>query len=215
MADAMRPTLVVFVRAPRFGTVKRRLAAGIGPLAALAFHRGSLDRLLRSCGRDRRWTTILSVTPDDAARGSAPWARGLPRRPQGRGDLGVRMARALSGPRPTIIVGADIPAIRPAHISLAFRALGGADLVFGPATDGGFWLVGSSGRRPLPTALFAGVRWSTGQALADALATVPAQWKVALGTTLADVDDAAAWHRWRDASSTLSRRGPPTAADRA
>jgi len=201
MADAMRPTLVVFARTPRFGTVKRRLAAGIGPLAALAFHRGSLDRLLRSCGRDRRWTTILSVTPDDAARGSAPWARGLSRRPQGRGDLGARMARALSRHGPTVIVGADIPAIRPAHVATAFHALGRSDLVFGPATDGGFWLVGTSGRRPLPPDLFAGVRWSTHHALADALATVPAQWRVARVATLADVDEAAAWHRWRDAGA--------------
>lgn len=197
MADAMPPTLVVFARAPRYGMVKRRLAAGIGPLAALAFHRASLDRLLRSCGADRRWTTMLSVTPDTAALGGAPWARGLARWPQGRGDIGARMARALSRGGPTVIVGSDIPAIRPAHVAAAFHALGRADLVFGPATDGGFWLVGTSGRRPLPPGLFAGVRWSSEHALADTLAPVAARWRVARVATLADVDDAAAWRHWR------------------
>ena len=201
MGDAMRPTLVVFARAPRYGTVKRRLAAGIGPLAALAFHRASFDRLLRSCGGDPRWTTVLSLTPDEAVRGAASWARGLPRTPQGRGDLGTRMARALSRGGPTVIVGADIPAIRPVHIDAAFRALGRADLVFGPAVDGGFWLVGTSGRRSLPPGLFAGVRWSSEHALADTLATVPARWRVARIATLADVDDAAAWRHWRAAEA--------------
>lgn len=197
----MRPTLVVFARAPRYGAGKRRLATGIGPLAALAFQRASLDRLLRSCGRDRRWTTHLSVTPDEAAYGGAPWARDLPRVPQGRGDLGARMARALSGHRPVVVVGSDIPSIRPAHVAAAFRALGRADLVFGPANDGGFWLVGTSGRRPLPPELFNGVRWSTRHALADALATVPARWRVARVAALADIDDTAAWHRWRAGES--------------
>ena len=197
----MRPTLVVFARAPRYGTVKRRLAAGIGPLAALAFHRASLDRLLRSCGADPRWATVLSLTPDEAVRGAAPWARGLARGPQGSGDIGDRMARALSRRGPTVIVGSDIPAIRPAHVAAAFHALGRADLVFGPAADGGFWLVGASGRRLLPPGLFAGVRWSSEHALANTLATVPARWRVARIATLADVDDAAAWRHWRAAEA--------------
>ena len=87
-------TLIVFARAPRLGTVKRRLAAGIGAMAALRFYRGQLRRLLRQVGQDRRWRTELAVTPDRVR-----WPSGLPMHPQGRGDLGQRMHRAPKQPR--------------------------------------------------------------------------------------------------------------------
>ncbi|MBM3558463.1 MAG: glycosyltransferase [Alphaproteobacteria bacterium] len=197
MADAPRATLIVFTRAPRLGTVKRRLARDIGTVEASRFHRTCIDRLMRTVGRDRRWRTVLAVTPDETARGAAPWAGRQARQPQGRGDLGARMVRALRRGGPVVIVGSDIPAMRPAHVAAAFRALGHADLIFGPAADGGFWLVGTSGRRPLPPGLFAGVRWSTAHALADARATIPSRWGVACVATLDDVDDIRAWTRWR------------------
>ncbi|MCO6418186.1 hypothetical protein JYK14_18745, partial [Siccirubricoccus sp. KC 17139] len=73
-------TLILFARAPRLGRVKRRLAAGIGPLAALRFHRAQLATLIRRLGRDRRWRTELALTPD---RARGPWTGGLPRLPQG------------------------------------------------------------------------------------------------------------------------------------
>jgi glycosyltransferase A (GT-A) superfamily protein (DUF2064 family) len=62
-------------------------------------------------------------------------------------------------------------------------------LVFGPATDGGFWLIGARRSRPLPRALFAEVRWSTAHALADTLATIPAGYTTGIADTLDDVDD--------------------------
>ncbi|WP_425283593.1 DUF2064 domain-containing protein [Methyloceanibacter stevinii] len=45
-------------------------------------------------------------------------------------------------PGPVVLVGSDIPRISRAHIAEAFRLLGNADAVFGPAQDGGYWLVG-------------------------------------------------------------------------
>lgn len=204
----MRPLLLVFARAPRFGMVKRRLARDIGPLAALTFHRATLDRLLREVGRDPRWATALSVTPDTAASGYAPWARHVLRIAQGRGDLGARMRRGLTIGGPVIIVGSDIPAIRRTHIAAAFRALGAADFVLGPAEDGGFWLIGAAGRRPLPRGLFAGVRWSGPHALDDTLATIPHGRRVAFVAPLADVDDGAAWERWRRAGH--AQAAPPS-----
>jgi hypothetical protein len=165
----MRATLVLFARAPRLGTVKRRLARGVGAPAALRFHRGQLLDLARRLGRDRRWRTVLAVTPDATAHRGTRWPAGIPRRGQGRGDLGARMARALAPHRLAVLVGSDIPGIRPGDIAAAFRALrAGAPAVFGPARDGGYWLVGLGPRRR-PPAPFAGVRWSTGHALADTL----------------------------------------------
>jgi glycosyltransferase A (GT-A) superfamily protein (DUF2064 family) len=91
-------------------------------------------------------------------------------------------------PGPVVIVGTDIPGIRPAHIAAAFRRLGDHDAVLGPATDGGYWLVGLR-RRPYALRPFARVRWSGSHALADTLANLEGR-RVALVATLGDVDDA-------------------------
>lgn len=176
-------TLIVFAKAPRLGTVKRRLAAGIGPLAALRFYKAQLRRMRREVGRDRRWRTVLAVTPDRVR-----WPTGLPVVPQGGGDLGARMGRALARHCRAVLVGCDIPGLRRTDIAAAFRALGRAEAVFGPAEDGGYWLVGFGPRRP--PAPFVGVRWSTEHALADTLANCCGH-QVALLRRLRDVDTAA------------------------
>lgn len=179
--------LIVFARAPRYGTVKSRLAAGIGALGALRFHRAELARLLREVGHDARWTTCIAATPDGVA---GPWTQGLPVMPQGQGSLGQRMLRALEAvpSGPAVLVGCDIPGLRARHIARAFDALRTADAVFGPAVDGGFWLVGLSHRRPLPDP-FANARWSTAHALDDCLANLRHS-RTSLVDTLSDVDDA-------------------------
>ena len=193
-----RPRLYVFVRAPVLGAVKRRLAAGVGEVEALRFYRGATERAVRSIARDRRWETVLAVTPDRAAHGASPWPPGLARVGQGAGDLGARMGRVLAGDgvAPVAVVGSDIPDLAPRHVHAGFEALRAADLVFGPAADGGYWLVG---RRPgLSTrGLFEGVRWSSSYALADTRANVPPGRRVALLEVLEDVDDAGDYMRWR------------------
>ena len=196
----MRPArhLIVFLRAPRLGAVKTRLAADIGAVAAWRFYRGCTARILRRVAADPRWQTSLAVTPDRfTGVGFSP--NELPRIAQGRGDLGARMARALRHlpPGPAIIAGSDMPELDAEHINRAFRALGGADAVFGPATDGGYWLIGLARRRPLPRDLFRGVRWSTDQAMADTLASLPACYRVDLLEERADIDDGADFARWQ------------------
>jgi rSAM/selenodomain-associated transferase 1 len=189
--------LVIFAKAPRVGAVKTRLARDIGAVAAATLARDLTARTLRLVA-DPRWTTCLAVTPDDAC--ALPlWPRAVPRMGQGAGDLGQRMRRALiaAAPRPTLLVGSDIPALTPDHIAAAFRALGSADLVFGPAEDGGFWLVGFSHRRPLPRRLFHNVRWSSEQPLADSLAGLDQLHRVALLDRLADLDTVEDLRRWR------------------
>ncbi len=183
----MRDLAIVFARAPRLGTVKSRLAAGIGERAALRFHAGNLRRLAWELARDRRFATIVAVTPD-----RAPLRLPAPVVAQGRGDLGTRMARALARARRAVVVGCDIPALGAADIAAAFRALGRADAVFGPAKDGGYWLVGFGPRRP--SRPFRAVRWSTRHALADTLANFRNH-RVAFLRTLADVDTAADMRR--------------------
>jgi glycosyltransferase A (GT-A) superfamily protein (DUF2064 family) len=108
---------------------------------------------------------------------------------QGRGDLGERMQRIMreTPAGPVVIVGTDVPGIRPAHIAEAFRLLGQHDAVFGPASDGGYWLVGLR-RRPRLIRPFGGVRWSTLHALADTLANLSGR-SIGQLPTLSDVDD--------------------------
>jgi hypothetical protein len=95
-----------------------------------------------------------------------------------------------------VIIGCDIPEARPADVLAAFRALGRADAVFGPAEDGGYWLVGFSPRRPARP--FAAVRWSTEYALADTLVNFRGR-HVAFLRTLRDVDTVQDLNRLRRA----------------
>lgn len=195
-----RRTLVVFAKAPVLGRVKSRLAAGIGAGAALAFYRRTLAGLLRRVARDPRWRTVLAVTPDRAAYSARLWPMRLPRQEQGRGDLGVRMGRVLErGPAgQVLIVGSDIPDVTAALVWRGFRGLGDADAVFGPARDGGYWLVGAR-RGTRLRGMFARVRWSSAHALADTLGNLKHR-RIALLAELDDIDDAAALRRWRASS---------------
>ena len=183
-----RPVVILFARAPRLGAVKRRLAKGIGDRAALRFYQRTLAATARPIARDRRWRTVLATTPRGAR---TDWARFVPRgtalMDQPRGDLGARMEGCMRRHTRAVLVGSDIPDLRPADIADAIRALGRADAVFGPATDGGYWLVGLGPRRPARP--FARVRWSGEHALADTMANFRG-WRVALLRRLQDVDTA-------------------------
>ncbi|MEN8195344.1 MAG: DUF2064 domain-containing protein, partial [Pseudomonadota bacterium] len=103
-----------------------------------------------------------------------------------------------------VIVGSDIPDVAPAHIDRAFAALGGHDTVFGPAVDGGYWLVGARRRPRTPGDLFSGVRWSTPHALGDTLANLGGA-SHALVDTLEDIDTRAAFEHWRALHRGLRR----------
>jgi glycosyltransferase A (GT-A) superfamily protein (DUF2064 family) len=192
----IRRHLVLFARAPMLGVGKRRLAGEVGDLAALRFERAMLALLSRRLGRDRRWRLRLAVTPDRAIFRRRLWPRAAAIEPQGGGDLGLRMRRALAAcpPGPAVLIGADIPAVAARHIADVFRLLGNHNLVFGPAGDGGFWLVGAR-RVPYLPPLFGPVRWSGPHALADALGNLPRRVSVGFAASLEDVDDAAALRR--------------------
>ena len=184
----MKPTLLIFVKEPRPGRVKTRLGAGIGMAAAAQWFRAQSGALIRRLSNDPRWRTVLAVAPDLAVTSRA-WPRGAQCWPQGQGDLGARMARALRrfGPGPVIIVGADIPGIEARHIAEAIAALRTHDAVFGPAPDGGYWLVGMRGGS-VPQGFMQGVRWSSEHTLSDTIATLPSGARVARLDVLQDVD---------------------------
>jgi len=181
--------LIVFAREPKLGTGKRRLAKGIGMVRAGFWYRRQLRSLLRRlkgrAGRRRH----LFVTPPTAP-GAPIWPRGWNKSAQTDGDLGSRMHHALSlpGAGPAVLIGSDIPDIKARHIDAAFRALARADVVLGPAADGGYWLIGMRRRRAPPR--FGHIRWSTAHALEDTIAGFPKGTTVALLEVLRDVDEA-------------------------
>lgn len=187
------------------GQVKTRLARDLGVAVATRFARHRIAALLASVSKPGAWETSLAITPD-ASLGWRLWPRGVPRVGQGRGDLGQRMQRIMrdAKPGPVVIVGTDVPGIGSGHIARAFRLLGRHDAVFGPASDGGYWLVGLR-RRPRLLQAFRNVRWSTEHALSDTLANLECcsigQLKV-----LSDVDDA---HDFVSGSWSLGRRVTP------
>ena len=200
-----RPTLVIMAKLARMGRVKTRLARQVGPVLATGFYRTNLAAIIGRLSADRRWQTVLVVSPDTSVAGPG-WpasAAGVRRSPQGNGDLGQRMQGQLErrferGSRgPVVIIGTDIPSIRPAHIAEAFRALGNKGSVFGPAPDGGFWLVGQR-RVAKVQGLFGEVRWSSADTLADCLRHASAA-DIAITTALPDIDsgeELAAVSRW-------------------
>ncbi len=189
----MQRTLVIFLKEPRPGRVKTRLGRDIGMVEAAWWFRHQAARLIRRLRRDRRWRTVLAVSPGREGLASRVWPAHLPRWPQGPGDLGDRMGRALRAmpPGPVIIIGADIPGLTTRHVAEGFRLLGRHDAVLGPAPDGGYWMIGlRRGGRAVPAGLFRGVRWSSPDALADTVASL-APLDVGFAATLRDIDEAA------------------------
>ena len=178
---------------PVAGQVKTRLARGIGASEALRFYRATARAVFGRLARQPFWETIVAVAPD-AAVSSHAWPHLAPRSsrlvPQGRGDLGARMQRPMwkLGPGPICLVGTDVPDIDVDLVRQAFRRLGSHDAVFGPAEDGGFWLVGLR-RRPRIIEPYAGVRWSHAATLSDVLSNLQSH-RVGFTGRLSDVDDA-------------------------
>ena len=168
------------------GRVKSRLARAIGAVPATMFQRATLARLMRGMSADPRWQTMMAVAPDTAI--TSPMLPDGLRVAQGSGDLGDRMARvfAMFPDDTVLIVGADIPAMTPAHVDRAFRLAERHGAVLGPAGDGGYWCVGLAGGFRPPD-IFAGVRWSSEHALADTLKTLP-KGRVSFADVLHDVD---------------------------
>ena len=186
--------VILFARTARIGRGKRRLARDIGDIAAWQFYHGALGRSARIVAREAGWRGLIVIDPPTAvARPGSPLGHGpaarIARAPQQGRDLGERMLRALrrAPPGPVVLIGADIPDLSIHALRRALLACRGADLVFGPATDGGFWLFGC--KRALGLRLLEGVPWSSPTTLEAAIARAPKAWRVRLVDRLADVDN--------------------------
>ena len=177
------------VKAPVAGRVKTRLGHDIGMTNAAWWYRHQTALLLRRL-RDPRWHIVLAVAKAPNQPDPRIWPKELHRMDQGTGDLGQRMKRLLARfqTTPALIIGSDIPQIEKRHIAEAFKHLSKNQFVFGPSTDGGFWLVGAPRCASLPNSIFTNCRWSTEFALMDAMRSLSDRTSEDVAT-LSDVDD--------------------------
>lgn len=187
--------LLVMAKQPRIGRVKTRLGAGVGAMEATRAYRVMLTKTLNRLSRDPRWLTWVAVSGVHELHAGV-WPQNVNLIDQGTGNLGDRMQRMFNElpVGPVVIIGSDIPHIECADIADAFHQLGRHEVVFGPASDGGYWLVGQSRRRTV-LKMFDNVRWSSEHALTDTMANLGGG-RARLLRQLADVDDATSYHNW-------------------
>ena len=202
----MTATVLVFMKHPEPGKVKTRLAAAVGPDRAAALYRDWIGIVLRALQPIRGRATLICYHDGGPADRFAEWSALADEwRPQPTGDLGARLAAGFADAHasgaPVLAVGTDCPEIDVQLLEQALDRLRYHDAVFGPATDGGYYLVGTS--RHLP-GFFEGVRWSSPHTLSDHLTRCRERgWSAGLLPELADIDTAADWQAY------LARRGTP------
>jgi len=215
-------TIMIFARAPVPGEVKTRLAMKIGAVAAAQFYRAMLGDTLNMATRAAQSAgnceVILAFTPDDAF---APHEHSLSeiwdgeRMAQRGDDLGARMLNAMNNARKCgtehiVIIGSDAPDLPPDLLVQSLHDLAFCDVVFGPAHDGGFYLIGAS--RALPQAIFAGLAWSSAQTLNSTLANVrKLGLEFQLLTSWADIDSSKDLIALRERLDSGISKAPETA----
>ena len=148
------PTIALFAKYPVAGRAKTRLAPLLGDNGAAEVHRRLVERTLATMRESglpfAMWTTGASHEEFAAWLGED-----VPLIKQGEGDLGARLSRV---PAPAILLGADIPGLTARHLRDAAQALEVHEAVIGPASDGGYYLLGLA--RELPF-LWQDMSWGT------------------------------------------------------
>ncbi len=173
-------SLIVFAKVPQAGSVKTRMAAVMTPGEAAELYRCMLHDTLLKAGRFiNAMPVAVFFEPSDGAEayfvGAAQgMAQGMELVSQVGNGLGERMEQAFRemfarGGEAVVIIGTDIPHLPSRFISDAFALLEqpGTDVVFGPATDGGYYLLGMKRLHPQ---LFTGIAWSSGTVLRESMA---------------------------------------------
>ena len=205
-SNSDRERLIIFTRYPEPGKTKTRLIPSLGQDGAAELHRRMTEQTLAAV---RQFQSDRPVSVEVWYEGGSQrlvrqWiGSDIPSHPQGRGDLGERMARAFreafhAGMDRVVLMGTDIPEITVPILRAAFENLGSADMVLGPASDGGYYLIGL--RQPFPQ-LFVDMPWGTDEVLertrsiADDL-----DLSLMLLDTLADIDRTEDLHRWKGTS---------------
>ncbi|WP_243360338.1 TIGR04282 family arsenosugar biosynthesis glycosyltransferase [Fundidesulfovibrio terrae] len=159
--------ILYFLRAPRLGRVKTRLARDLGDEAALALYKAFVEDMLDSlagCGAD----VALWVSPGGDVGMVRHWLGGdrfyLP---QPEGDLGHKMEHAFGwafaqGYVSAAALGSDVPGLTPKLARSLTRLMRSEPALVGPSPDGGYWTIGFQSASYLPQ-VFEGMPWSTSE----------------------------------------------------
>jgi rSAM/selenodomain-associated transferase 1 len=202
--------LGLFAKKPEQRLVKTRLAAATSATWAMEVATAFLlDSVQRTAALAVR--RVLVFAPEDAASYFIRIADGqFALSPQSQGDLGERMTgffaeQFAGGASRVVLLGTDSPTLPPSHIERAFAELTRADVVVGPATDGGYYLIGL--QRPMPD-LFAGIAWGTNQVLEQTIHRVrDSGRRLALLPPWYDVDTLDDWRMFRGHVAALRCAG--------
>jgi hypothetical protein len=190
----MTALLIIFAKEPRPGHVKTRLSPFLSPEAAAQLYHNFLLDILEEMDRVQEVRLALAFSPPEAQDFFQALASpGMDIFSQEGSDLGERMARACAwgfgaGYNPVLLRGSDTPDLPAAVVSEAREVLaaGHSQVVLGPATDGGYYLVGLT--RPQPN-LFQGPSWSSSTVLKSTLKVARQQnLTVHLLPTWSDID---------------------------
>jgi len=193
--------LLVLLKYPAAGKVKTRLAASIGPLPAASLYREWIGLVLKRVQplRERRLgaqVRVIGYFDGGSQQDFSPWDALVDEWwPQPAGDLGDRLRAGFEAGHaaggPVIAIGTDCLELDAALIAAACDALNRSEVVFGPALDGGYYLVGTS--RNLP-GFFHDVPWSSASTLAAHLSLcAESAWSVELLDTRRDIDMVEDW----------------------
>jgi rSAM/selenodomain-associated transferase 1 len=186
--------LLVFAKPPLAGVAKTRLIPALGAQGAARLAAALLEHTLAEASRAATGPLWLYSTARHPLLARAARRHGARRRLQRGADLGARMAQALQrachDAPAALLLGADCPALDAVCLRRAARALRNADLVFVPALDGGFTLVGCRATAAAATSrLFAERTWSVAdvmQRMREGLRDLGLRW-IELDA-LADID---------------------------
>ncbi len=196
--------VVLFTRFPEPGKAKTRLIPALGDAGAAGLHR-RMTEIAHAAARGSRAAVEVRITGATADE-FREWLPNTMLALQGEGDLGERMACALddafvSGLERVVLIGSDCPELTSGVLDAAFDRLRHADAVVGPATDGGYYLIGFTrrGRSRARTTAFANVEWGGPNVFAETLHNLDqAGISVARMAPLGDVDrpeDLDVWER--------------------
>ena len=195
--------LIIFGRYPVVGRTKTRLIPALGPAGAAQLQRRLTEQVLQTA-LSAAWTTPYDLEfcfSGGSYEKVHRWllSANIQLTLQFSGDLGQRMYIAMAaafdrGYSRVILAGTDVPDLACDHLAAAFNTLNHHDLVFGPSTDGGYWLVGA--RRKLN--VFEGISWSKANVLKNTTALAQKNgWSVHCLDPLTDMDTLSNLEKWQ------------------
>lgn len=198
----MKNHLLVFAKYPEAGRVKTRLALTVGTERAAELYRMMVNTVLRkTTPKNNSYQLQLCYDPPEKEAAFRRWLPDISDWLAQQGThLGERLQHAfhnafLQGSKTVIVIGTDCIDIDQPILEAAFESLAAYDVVVGPASDGGYYLIGMKAHTPQ---LFDGISWSTERVFQETI-----QKSKALGLSIKTLPILSDIDAWPDAISSM------------